>query len=368
MLLVRRRLLRTLTPMRLLRLRLAAVDPFVDVSFPFSDDDATPRSLTVIVGAGGVGKTTILNAIASTRPGNASVLQRRSPDTPADADAEMRQPEAICDWLLGDDDPERPHPLVIAGPNVKVHTKDESESIRRREQAVFDRVARDGGHAFLLIPSTRWFSRQPVALSAPARTVARYDVRTPTALDDRTDLARETKQAMAYAAISAALPDLAASKPRGFELLGAAMTRAVDEVVGLARCSYLGLDPQSFEPLFREGRGTAVSFDSLPTRVRHLVALVALPVRMLWGAYPGSDPRMCEGVVAIDEVDLHQDPVVQAGLGAALRRALPRVQWIVTTTSPVVASSADSKDVLALRRLGEANRVDVYVGDAARTH
>jgi hypothetical protein len=339
------------------------------MSLPFCDEDGTPRPLTVIHGGGGVGKTTILNAIASTRPGNAAVQQRRAPlDTTAPLEGEARQPEAVCDWMLGDDDPERPHALVIAGPNVKVHAKDEQESVRRREQAVFDRVARDGGHAFLLIPSSRWFSRQPIALSAPSRTVARYDVRAPSSIDDRTDLARETKQAMAYAAISAALPDLAAPRPRGFELLGAAMKRAVDEVVGLARCSYLGLDPHTFEPLFREGRGNAVPFDGLPTRVRHLVSFAALPVRTLWGAYPGTDPRMCEGLIAIDEVDLHQDPAVQAGLGAALRRALPRVQWIVTTTSPVVAASADSRDVLALRRLSDVNRVDLYVGDAARTH
>lgn len=355
--------------MRLQRLRLAAVDPFLDMSFPFCDDDGTPRPLTVIHGGGGVGKTTILSAISATRPGNAAVLQRRAVFDPGDAGAgDIRQPEAVCEWLLGDDDPERPHALAIAGPNVKVHAKDDQESMRRREQAVFDRVARDGGFAFLLIPSSRWFSRQPIAFSAPGRTIARYDVHAPATLDDRTDLARETKQALAYAAISAALPDLAAAKPRGFDLLGVAMKRAVDELIGLTRCSYFGLDPSSFEPLFREGRGTAVPFDGLPTRVRHLVALAALPVRMLWGAYPGIDPRMSEGVVAIDELDLHQDPAVQAGLAAALRRALPRVQWIVTTTSPIVAASVDSHDVLALRRLGDVNRVDLYVGDAARTH
>jgi hypothetical protein len=274
----------------------------------------------------------------------------------------------VCDWLLGDDDPERPHPLVVAGPNTRVHPKEEHESIRRREQVVFDRVARDGGYAFLMIPSTRWFSRQPIAISAPSRTVAHYDVRSSVSLDDRSDLARETKQAVAYAAISAALPDLAVAKPRGFELLGAAMRRALDEVLGLAHCSYLGIDPHSFEPVFRESRGTAVPFDGLPTRVRHLIALAALPVRMLWGAYPGTDPRMCEGVVAIDEIDLHQDANAQAGLTAALHRALPRVQWIVTTSSPTVAASAESRDVLALRRLPDLNRVDLYVGDAARTH
>jgi DNA repair exonuclease SbcCD ATPase subunit len=65
--------------MRLLRLRLSACEPFVDTSFPFCDDEGTPRSVTIIHGAGGVGKTSILSAIASTRPGNAVAQQRRPP-------------------------------------------------------------------------------------------------------------------------------------------------------------------------------------------------------------------------------------------------------------------------------------------------
>jgi predicted ATP-binding protein involved in virulence len=73
-------------------------------------------------------------------------------------------------------------------------------------------------------------------------------------------------------------------------------------------------------------------------------------------------------VVAIDEVDAHQDPAIQAALVGALTEALPGVQWILTTTSPVVAGSCDTRDVLALRRLPRTTRVELYVGSEARTH
>jgi predicted ATP-binding protein involved in virulence len=146
------------------------------------------------------------------------------------------------------------------------------------------------------------------------------------------------------------------------------MTSAVDRLVALAGLSYVGLDAASFEPTFMTADGRSLSFDALPTRARHLVAFAALSVRVLWSAYPGRDPRASEGVVAIDEVDAHQDPAIQAALVSALSEALPGVQWILTTTSPVVAGSCDTRDVLALRRLPRTTRVELYVGSEARTH
>jgi len=183
-------------------------------------------------------------------------------------------------------------------------------------------------------------------------------------------LARETKQALAYAAISAALAEPASSPERRFDLLNAGMNAALAAVLGLVSCTYRGLDPGSFEPMFLL-QGRELSFDALPTRVRHCVALVALAVRTLWAAYPSRDPRDAEGVITIDDVDLHQDTRAQQHLLAALRDALPEAQWIVTTASPIVAGSADARAVLALRPLPEAAGVDavrVFSGDNARTH
>ena len=70
----------------------------------------------------------------------------------------------------------------------------------------------------------------------------------------------------------------------------------------------------------------------------------------------------------IDEADAHQDPTVQVGLPSALRRALPGVQWILTTTSPKMAGACDTREVLALRRIPEVGRVELFTGSEARTH
>jgi hypothetical protein len=357
--------------MKLLQAVLVGVGPFEKLLLPFADEHGEARPITVIHGAGGVGKSSVLAAIASTRPGPCVVLPSRP--EPKEGAA---PPFAACDWALGQDEPARPHALSLASPNARLSPSDETEALRRREQVLFDRLASEGGFAFLSIPSSRWFSRQPIALSAPARTVARYDVRATAIGDDatRADLARETKQALAYAAIASVLspatPPSARAEKR-FDLLGSAMHNAVDVLLRLVGLSYKGLDPWSFEPLFLV-QGRELPFDALPTRVRHLVAFAALSVRTLWAAYPDQDPRDSEGLLAIDEVDLHQDAQVQLHLIAALREALPEAQWILTTASPILAGSADARAVLALRPLpddaGASPGVRVFAGEHARTH
>jgi hypothetical protein len=346
--------------LRLISITLIDVPPFGDLVVPFAESDRSPRQATVVLGGGGVGKTTLMSAIASTRPGHAVSLSSGSPGA---------QPQAICEWTMGVDDPGRPHPLLVASPTARVLGDEKAEGLRRREQALFDKLAREGGFAFLAIPSTRWFARQAIHLSAPARTIGRYDVVRATMVEDatRADLARETKQALAYAAISEALGE---RRPGALDhaLLGRGMHSAVNTLVHLAGYAYEGVDPASFEPVFRSETGEPLTFDALPTRARHLTALAALPVRMLWGAYPGSDPLSAEGVVAVDEVELHQELGTHGQLVATLRSALPGVQWILTASSSLVTSSLPEGEVVALRRMPKDPQVEVFTGPQARLH
>jgi hypothetical protein len=352
--------------MHLLSVHVSGLGPFEQVRFPFCDEDGDPRLLNVVHGGGGVGKTALVTAIATTRPGHAVA----SPPDLVRAGSGERTPRVACEWRLGSDDPDRPHGLWVATPNARWFDDDEREALRRREQVLFDKVAREGGFVFVAIPGNRWFSRQPFAISAPARTVATYDVRTSPTLDDgtRADLARETKQAIAYAAISAALTPTSDAAGQRHRRFGDAMRAAVNTLVALAGYTYVGVSPRSFEPEFLGDSGRMVPFDALPTRARHLAAFAALPLRALAAAYPERDPRDAEGVVVIDEADMHQDPAVQVSLPAALRRALPGVQWILTTTSPQMAGTCDTREVLALRRVPDSGRVELYTGSEARTH
>lgn len=378
--------------MLLLRARLVGIGPFDDATFTLGEAGPTgagapeparsPRSATVVIGGAGAGKTSLLAAVASTRPGHAvaQLLGRADAGAPG---------HVVTDWHLGDDDPARPHPLRVASPNAKLDDEPEDLAlVRRREQTLFDRRAAEGGFVFVAFSGARWFSRTPVAITTPDRTLLRYDVRAAASFDDasRADLTRETKQALSFAAIGAALAEQRASidgaglahgrapRPDGAALaarLGrfqVAMSAVVSAALEGSGFSYEGIDPGRLEPIFSERAGAGMLFDDLPRGLRHAVALVVLPLRALCAAYPDRDPRDAEGLVLVDDAEAQLPLGHQRTLVPRLRRALPRVQWLLTTASPAIAEGAEIGDVIALRRLPGSNKVELYDGASAVLH
>lgn len=326
---------------------------------------STPRSVTVLFGADGTGKTSFLSALAVTRPGHALPPLPSARESRAGAPLDT-PPYVATEWILSEDDPERPHPLIVASPSAILPGETpESAAIRRREQALFDRRAQhEGGHVFVSFSGARWFSRTPNMLSVPERSILRYDVRQPsTTFDDptRADLTRETKQVLSFAAIGAALGAGRAE----FHHLGrfeAALRDVVNVVLEPFDLVYAGVSPTTLEPQAKTSSRGVISFDAMPRSARHLVAFVALPLRALFAAYPGSEaPREREGVVAIDDVESQQDPALLRALVPLLRKALPNVQWILTTSSTQLASACESGEVIALRRTSES-RVELGEG------
>jgi hypothetical protein len=363
--------------MRLASVRLHNVGVFEDTTVQLADgaaperdaDDATetrtPRPVTVLFGADGIGKTTLLTALAVTRPGYAIPPA----PLPRTADRTIVTPDlpafVVTEWFLGADDPGRPHPLVVASPNALLEGEaNDAAGARRREQALFDRRAQgEGGFVFVGFSGARWFSRAANMLSTPERSILRYDVRSPISFDDptRADLTRETKQVLAYAGIARAL----CGEREEYSHLArfdAAVREVVDLMLAPFGFTYAGVSPTSLEPEATDASGHVVGFDALPRPARHLVAFGALALRALFAAYPrAEDPRVCEGVVAIDDIESQQDPALLRVLIPLLRRALPNVQWILTTSSTQLAMSCAAGEVVALRREGSA-RIEVSEG------
>ncbi len=357
--------------MRLLRAVLHHVGPFTETVIDFGDapvlDDetvgdplpSTSRPVTVLFGGDGTGKTSLLSAIGSTRPGHAL------PPVPVGGIRPPGPSWVATSWQLGEDDPERPHPLVVASPIAVLSGESADLAVaRRREQALFDRRAQqDGGHVFVSFSGARWFSRVPNMLTTPDRSILRYDVRQPTAsFDDptRADLTRETKQILSYAAIASALAGGRAEFD-GLSRFDASLREVVDVVLAPFDLAYAGIHPTTLEPQARAASGL-VSFDSIPRAARHLIAFVAHPLRALFAAYPADEtPREREGVVTIDDAEAQQDPAMLRHLVPLLRAALPNVQWILSTSSTQLATACAADEVIALRRTGTA-RVELGEG------
>ncbi len=354
----------TLVTMWLATLELFGAGALSGVKVAFGDE---PRPLTVLFGADGVGKTTVLGAIASTRPGHAlPIIPRRAR---ADDEAPREIPFAITEWMLGDDEPERPHALRVASPNAQLG--DDEGALRRREQALFDKRAQDrGGYAFAAFSGARWFSRTPVLLATPERTVIRYDVRAPHSFDDasRSDLTRETKQVLSFAAIASAL-----EKDQQGDRELTALDTALRDVASIAlapfHAQYDGVHPRTLEPIFSvEGRDAI--FEELPRGARHLLAIVTGAVRVLHGAYLDSERpvRERQGVVLVDDLEAQQDAAILRHFPALLKASLPRVQWIVATSAAAVTLGCERDEVIALRREPEEGRVVVHEGAFAVLH
>ncbi len=353
--------------MLLSRLRLVSLGPFADLMIPLCDEDGVPKPIVVLFGTEGIGKTTILSAIATTRPGH-TIAQHQPWKTDASADG---PPFVVTEWQLGDDDPNRPHPLRVASPNARLDERDDEALLRRREQTLFDRRAGERGFVLVPISGARWFSRTAVMLTSPERTLLRYDVRSTVNFEDatRTDLARETKQILSYACIAAALSREGSGGPR-LELprLERALRGTLTELLEADGYAFLGVDPVRLEPVFRDPEERRVEFDDLPRSLRHVVAFGALVVRALAAACLDRDPRESEGVVLLDDLESEQPLFRQRTLVNRLHRALPRVQWIITTSSPDVALGCPPSSLIALRRRPGGAAIDLHEGVDAVLH
>lgn len=343
---------------KLLSLDLFSPSVLGDFSLSFADE-GQPRALTLVHGGPGSGKTSLVNALLCTRPGHAVAMSLR-PGEP--------RLYARTTWQLGIDEPDRKTGLTVSSPNAP-EALFERSSEQRREQVFFDRLAKEGGFVFLAFSALRWFSKGPVVLPAPDTTIARHDVREFLPLDDgaRQDLARECKQTLTFAAIAAQLPKLHPDGERE-QRLGIAVGDVVSRIVELSGFRYLGVSARSLSPVFAKKGGKVLPFDALPTQVKHAIAFGALPLRALWAAYPGLEPRRAPAVVVIDQFELQQDESSAAVLVQLLRELLPEVQWVMTTRSASLLASREYGEVLALRRNNEGGEVRVYSGTDAQLH
>ena len=70
-----------------------------------------------------------------------------------------------------------------------------------------------------------------------------------------------------------------------------------------------------------------------------------------------------EGLVLIDEIDLYLHPRWQAGLIPALRKTFPKLQFVVTTHSPVALSSLEPEEIVVVDQDPATGHVERFVHD-----
>ncbi len=101
---------------------------------------------------------------------------------------------------------------------------------------------------------------------------------------------------------------------------------------------------------FRDGNGCVVGVNDMSDGYRSILSLTFELIRQLAMAYDGKQLFQGKrkltiplpGVVLIDEVDAHLHPTWQRTIGPWLCKHFPKMQFLVTTHSPLVCQGADS--------------------------
>ncbi len=100
--------------------------------------------------------------------------------------------------------------------------------------------------------------------------------------------------------------------------------------------------------------GMDVSVKLLSDGEKGLIALVSHIAKNLATTYPDlENPLEGDGIILIDEIELHMHPTWQRMIIPRLTAAFPNCQFIVTTHSPQVLSHLQPESIYLLKKVGE---------------
>lgn len=344
--------------MKLTRVEIEDFRCFGKATFDLSQPrSAEPLELALIVGGNGAGKSAVLQAIAGFFT-ELVPLYGAAPLSPADIREGVDRARLSVMWAEGGRGP-------LGG---------EGELLRASEWMLHRKV----GPGYEFVPrgtsthaqdALRWAS--DVADPAPdaAGIIALYDVNRllpPTTVTGpdvgmvidhrcRDALAPSTRREGASAYRHAQLKHwivnldywrLKARVDRGQEsTLWETLRRALDTIFSPYR--FLGVDDR-FNVLFETPTGT-VPLESLSDGFRSVFVIVSdLLLRLSLASPRPEDVLAQEAVCLIDEIDAHLHPRWQERVVPSLRALFPRVQFIATTHSPIVVSTAAPFEVFRL--------------------
>ena len=133
------------------------------------------------------------------------------------------------------------------------------------------------------------------------------------------------------------------------------VTQLLDAVLKPTRFTFVG-ELEKGDYLF-ERAGNRVPFLSMSDGYRAFIGWVAdLLYHICYGCPPGKKLVESRGIVMVDEIDLHLHPRWQMAVIKTVAKALPRMQFIFTSHSPLVAGSLEWMNIITLKTAAKTNR------------
>jgi hypothetical protein len=113
--------------------------------------------------------------------------------------------------------------------------------------------------------------------------------------------------------------------------------------------SYHHISKNSFD-IWVQAHERVILLEALSSGYRTILFIILGLIKEIELRFEGSLAADFEGVVLIDEIDLHLHPEWQRKVVSILRNVFPKVQFIVTTHSPHVIQAVEPGEVIALAR------------------
>lgn len=319
------------------------------------------QSLTVLHGANGHGKTSVLSAIAVGLVGAVNFLGPHLHKSNIDFSEE--------DWREG-----------AASPRIAVESTDGTIRERQGDEAIDEqkeaqRIA--GNDAYRLgldevlatrerkkdIPIVAFYGTERMVSGVPEWVISQPGSRfKPSRLDAlegalaaRTDF--EGFLAWFYFKRYEELQERDDREDSGYQLKDVSVIRdVISSLLPEISNPRIELNPLRFvvSQKSEEGRAEKLSLNQLSGGYRIVLALAAdLARRMAQGNPHMDDPLQSEAIVLIDEIELHLHPAWQQRILTDLMRTFPNAQFIVTTHSPQVLTTVEPQRIVELYRDGD---------------
>jgi len=323
------------------RLHLAGFRNFHEAVLDFVHPDAPgPRlgNVNLLLGDNGLGKTSVLKAIALTVLGPAvsdsgifsyRLVRRTAENGWAHAALAARFALQASDGAEG----------KSLETQVRIQRKEQLEQLRwgGQDEELWAPIYRDDSPAFFLVG---------YGVNRRAERVDRYDfgARQSSSFARAQRLKGLFDESYSLAPLNAWLPKVEEQNPRQHRQI----IQLVQAVLPPGPCTMTG-EKEDGEFLF-DWEGVKVPFPALSDGYRAFLSWISDLLFHLSRTCP-ADAALAEipGVVLIDEIDLHLHPSWQMTVLPSLAGAFPKLQFIVTSHSPLVAGSLESANLLVLR-------------------
>ena len=328
-----------------------------------TDADGRPAQWTLILGDNGVGKTTLLQCLARMRP---------VPAVPDEESASDSTPASLVPYLLQRENSElaalartgeqevQLQATLIAGQPFRSETMDAIDIVFKEYIRVQDGELKDVEHTSVEMKN----ASEPLVIGyGAARHMHHRGVETfqldpdPTAslFDPSVELvdARDILEQLDYAA--------AKQQPRAEALLSCIQEALVKLLPNLETASAINLYGPA--PPGSHSRKTGVQvmmpYGEVPFEALSLgyQTMTAWAVDLAWRLtqhYPDADDVFqMPAIVLIDELDLHLHPCWQREIRDIISDIFPRIQFIATAHSPLLAQSYLDLNLIVVRQEGD---------------